>query len=144
MPNTIIVEGHAKGKYDEGRAAGAIKPGHMLKRDSSLALVVHATAGGFGEMMVAIEDALQGKLITDAYASGDLVRYYQPRSGEKFMARLAAGATAVVKGDLLISSGDGTLKKTTGSPTQLYAVAEESVDNSAGGSEVFIKVRAAG
>lgn len=141
--NTILLKGEIGDRYEEGRAAGGITPGHLIKVQTGGTLVVHATAGGFGEKAFAIEDALRGKTIDDAYASGDLVRYVIPDHGDWVYALIPAGAAAIVEGDALISNGDGTLKKTTGTPSQIIAYAMEAVDNSGGGAAVRIKARVA-
>lgn len=122
-----------KGRLEEAYAAGAIKPGHLVKLDSNGELVVHATAGGVGESAFAFEDVLQGKGIDDAYADNDLVRYGLGVPGDVYLIWLKAGEN-VVKGDHLISAGDGTLKKTTGSPTKVFAVCMEALDLSGGGA----------
>jgi len=139
--HTIILKGDLNERYEEGRAGGTITPGHIIKLNSSDQLVVHGTAGGFGETAVAIEDALRGKTIDDNYTSGDLVRYQVLQPGDVFYALLPAAATAVVVGDQLISNGDGCLKKTTGSPTKVFGIALEAVDNSGGSGTARIKCR---
>ena len=53
---------------------------------------------------------------------------------------MAASATAVANADLLTPAADGTLKKATEGTDEIIAIALEAVDNSAGGSEAFIKV----
>jgi len=121
VPHTIRLRG-GKGHRDEFLANGALKPGHLLQMDSSEKVVVHATYGGTSEALFALEDSLQGNLITTAYASSDLVFTYQALPGDIIYARVPAGAVAIVKGDHLISNGDGTLVKATMvGNRQLYA-----------------------
>lgn len=141
VPKTILLKGAFRDNYDEGTAGGTITPGHLLKLSSTLTLVVHATSGGFGESLFAIEDALQGKLISDNYTSGNLVRYIKAQPGMELYCLLPAAAAAVTKGDYLISNGDGTLIKTTGTPSKIFATALETVNNSGGGTPARIKVR---
>lgn len=105
---TIDLNGSALNK--ELNAAGAITPGHLLVRDGSGTVVVHATAGGRAQAMFARENDLQGDDITVAYASGDLVQMlFFPKGGE-VNALVAAAAPAIVVGDFLESAGDGTLR----------------------------------
>jgi len=131
-PNTIGLIVH--GRYREAVASGIIKPGHMGKLDSDGKILKHATYGGNGPVLVAIEDRLSGyqnanRNIMDAYAVDDVVPYQMPIPGDLFLCRLPANASAVVVGDTLISNGDGTLVKpsSNGSHT-LYASAAASTD----------------
>lgn len=140
---TIVLKGRDM-RYEEGRAGGAITPGHLIMLTSAGDYTVDGTAGATDELTVAIEDSLRGKTIDDAYADDDLIRFVILRPGDVFLALLPASATAVVIGDNLIRNGDGCLKKTTGSPTQVVAVALEAVDNSAGGTVARIKCRVIG
>lgn len=108
--NTIILkQGCQNG---EGKAGGAITPGHLLKRHTDGTLLVHATAGGCAQRIFAIEDELQGKGVTDAYSSGDRVQYFIARSGDMIQARIKASENIAI-GDPLVSAGDGTLMKAT-------------------------------
>lgn len=140
LPKTIMLKGNLEDAYEEGRAGGAITPGDQIMLNSAGALVVHGTAGGVGELLFAMEDALQGKTIDNAYASGDLVRYWKPKRGNEIYARLKAGEVVVI-GDKLISGGDGTQIKATGTITGYTGIVREAVDNSAGGLVVRVKVR---
>lgn len=125
--------------YEEAVASGVCKGGHLLILDSDGKVKKCNVANGGLELLIAVEDSLQGKLVTDEYAIGDVVRHYVAKRGNIFQVRLPAAADAIVIGDKLNSNGDGTFKKVaSGDP---MAVALEAVDNSGGGSEVFIKVR---
>lgn len=99
------------GRHEEAAAAEALKPGHLLVLGSAGTLTKHASNGGFAELLIAKEDALQGKTVDDAYASGDIVAHLIPLRGDVFLGRLAAAAPAVVVGNLLKSAGDGTFTK---------------------------------
>ena len=109
MANTVVAKGYVNIR-DEKEAAGAITPGHLVQRNSAGKVVVHATAGGPVNKLFALEDAYQGKKITDAYASGDTAILWHPVSGEQVNA-IAGGTIAV--GDFVESNGDGTLRKYT-------------------------------
>jgi hypothetical protein len=107
---TIRLRG-GKGHRDERVAAGAIKPGHLVAVDSDDKVAVHATYGGHAELMFALEDSLQGNIISTAYAAADVVFTYQALPGDIINARCPALAAAIVKGDKLISDGTGCLVK---------------------------------
>ena len=108
MANTIDLNGYAINK--ELISAGVITPGHLLVRDGSGTVVVHATAGGRAAPIFAREDDLQGNDITVAYASGDLIQMLIFPPGGEVNALVAASAPAIVVGDFLESAGDGTLR----------------------------------
>lgn len=145
MPNKILLKGEYEA-YDEGIASGTIYPGMLIKRTAaagvgtSCTVAVHATAGGGGECAIAIENALYGETITDAYASGERVRFVTPQLGDWLYILVAAGAAAIVYNDKLVSNGDGTFKKDTGTDVVFFR-AEEALDNSGGGTNAFIKAR---
>lgn len=108
MANTIDLNGYAINK--ELISAGIITPGHLLVRDTSGTVVVHATAGGRAQPLFAREDDLQGNDLTVAYASGDLIQMLMFPPGGEVNALVAASAPAIVVGDFLESAGDGTLR----------------------------------
>lgn len=114
-------------------AAGALSPGMLLQENSSGNLEAHSTAGGFGEGIVAQEDALQGKTVSDNYAATDPVNAYIYYPGVITMALLLAGSNYTV-GTKLISDGAGRLKPTTGSPTKHFATVITALDLSASGA----------
>jgi hypothetical protein len=91
-------------------ASGVIKPGHLLKLESTDKVAVHAAAGGYCQKMFAIEDELQGKTVSDAYADGDRVQYEIAQRGDEVQALLKANENVAI-GDPLESAGDGTLQK---------------------------------
>lgn len=108
--NTILLKGDPLRK--EGKAGGAITPGHLIVENSSGNLVVHPTAGGNAQALIAIEDALQGKEISGAYAANNRVQYVALRPGDEFYAILTTSQTIAI-GDFLESNGDGTFRKHT-------------------------------
>ena len=141
--NTIVLKGNLGDRHEEYRAGGAIKPGHCLLVTSTGTVVVNnvaAAAGSTGHSsMFAKEDALQGKTVNDAYASGDLVPCHRAHAGDKIQGRVAAAAAAIVVGDRLVSNGDGCVKKAADAVTgRTIGIAAEAVDNSVGGAEAFI------
>lgn len=131
------------GQYDEAFASGTITPGDLIKMDSNRKVLRHATSGGGGEIMIAIEDGLQGyapKELMSDYSTDDMVPFARPVNGDVMNVNVPAAASAIVKGDLLMSNGDGTFVKRT-STNVVYGTAEEALDNSAGGSKALIAMR---
>lgn len=107
-------------------ASGAtIKPGMIVRRTSATECNVHNVSGGAGASLIVHENALVGVGVDDsATAAGDVfAEYVIP--GAKRYARLKASENVAV-GDHLISGGDGTLIKTTGTPSKVFAIAEEA------------------
>lgn len=107
-------------------ASGAtIKPGMIVRRTSATECNVHNVSGGAGASLIVHENALVGLGVDDAAAAaGDVfAEYVIP--GAKRYARLKASENVAV-GDHLISGGDGTLIKTTGTPSKVFAIAEEA------------------
>lgn len=143
---------HQAGQFRaiEAPAAGTIFPGHLCEQAAGGGLQVHSTAGGFAEKIVAQEDALQGGTTQGVFYNGSYVGYtvagingagpdpvnaYVEQSGSLSLMILKAGTNYTV-GTKLISNGDGTLKATTGSPTQIIAVIPQgaALDLSASGA----------
>jgi hypothetical protein len=136
MANTIVLSQElGGGQHEELRASGTIRPGHLCQRQSDGTVVVHATAGGDAEMLIAKEDSLQGRTIDDNYVSGELVFLHRARRGDKINALIPAGAAAFALTDFLTPNGDGTFKKAAGADVK-RAKPLEAKDNSAGGAPV--------
>jgi hypothetical protein len=144
-----------EGRYEEGIAAGTIKPGHLIKitaggsgptSDSGLDRRVVKNTGGAGdacEALFAVEDALQGRTIDDNYVLGERVFYVIAGKGDVIQAWLSGGEHAQV-GDELIHNGDGTFQVAAGSDASQtrMAVALEEIDRShSSGTDDRIKVR---
>lgn len=145
-------------------AAEAITPGHLvefvLSGGDAGQLKKHATADGNAAPCFALESLVpsiansQTAPIDLAYADGSIVRWAIGQPGDVFYGFVPASATAVVRGDRLVSNGDGTFKKYVaqasnegGSATYTIQVgapgfmADEAVDNSAVGTASRIRVR---
>src|SRR5574343_48912 len=110
MANTIVLKGDPLQK--ERAAGGAITPGHLCLVNSLNKIVVHPTAGGNFLGAVAIEDALQGRDIDDAYASGEVTQYVVVRPGDEFTGIFTTSQVIFV-GDVLERAGNGTVSKHT-------------------------------
>jgi len=98
---------------DEKTANAALTPGHLIERMSTDKVRKHATAGGPVFPMFAMEDAFQGRKITDAYdtSDNDHVIIWIPTRGDQVYATMSATTEALVIGDFVESAGDGTLRK---------------------------------
>jgi hypothetical protein len=107
-------------------ASGAtLKPGMLVRRTSATECNVHATSGGDGATLILHEDALQGLGVDNSAAAGTRVYAEYVVPGAKRYVRLKANENVAV-GDNLISGGDGTFIKTTGSPVKVFAICEEA------------------
>lgn len=148
--------------FIEGEANAAISPGMLVELMSTGKYRAHATAGGDALRMFALENYLEGKEITDAYAAEDKVQIWLPVPGDEVYA-LIADEQNIAVGDLLVSNGDGLLKKfaaeeasegsaaaeITVNPEQIIAQALEALDlsglSAAGSSDTparaFCRVR---
>ncbi len=122
---------------EEGIASEAITPGHLIEDYQSAGNFrkrKHSTAKGFAKPEFAVEDSLQGRPISTAYAQGELVFSHIFSPGARVLAWLKPG-TSYVHGDKLISNGDGTLQKISGSSDlDVIAICQEALDLSASGA----------
>lgn len=104
----IVLTVEAKGNRQEYIAAEAILPGSMVAIDAAVEPVggrhqVNAdTTAAFG---VADIDFLQGKINTDAYASGDRVPVYVPLPGDELNVLFVASDGAQAIGDIVGPQG---------------------------------------
>lgn len=126
----------------ELKAAAAITPGHLVEFNSTAgSTAVHSTAGGTAAPMFAMEDDLQGKEISEAYAIDTRVQIGVFSPGEQVYARLYNGENAAV-GSFLESQGDGTLRVVDSDASvgdigikSIVGVAMEAVDMSGSSGE---------
>lgn len=109
--NTIKLKNYV-GVFEEIVAHEAITPGMLIALISTNKVRKHATASGDALPMFALEDALQGKDINDAYVAGDKVQVWIPNRGDQVYARLADEQNIAI-GDFLCSDGFGLLTKYT-------------------------------
>ena len=134
--NTIKLKKYLDVVNEFTATAVAITPGFFLELTSAGLVQAHSTEGGPVLPMVALEDELQGKGITDNYAVSAKIQVWTAVRGEEVYALLADGEDVAI-GDFLISDGNGRLKKYDGTtasdvefPQSLVAVALEAVDMS--------------
>lgn len=137
MANTIRLKG--VGTRLERVAAGTIVPGMLIEVTNADKVVAHATAKGPHISAFAVENDLEGKEISDSYATNDFVQAEIYRRGDEVLAFIEAGHAAVAIGAYLESAGDGSLQAY--SDGVIVAQALEAVDNSGGGAMARIKVR---
>jgi len=141
--NSIIILGAGRALQFESKAAEAgIYPGMIVEQsaDGSFLKSNVTGAGVDGPLLIAIENSINGKTKDDVYANGETVYARGLVTGMEVQVKLAAAATAVVYNDMLEINGDGGVTKRTVGVAKFRAL--EAVDNSAGGSAVFIKARA--
>ena len=143
--NTILVKGESFRKEGVVAAANAPLPGHLLNRNSDGEIIIHANDGGnVAPILVAVENDLMGKEISDAYAAGDRIQYHVARPGDEVYLLLANGED-VTPADYLSSKGDGTVDKyvaqaidesgaanVTITPRNIVARPLESLNNTSG------------
>ena len=108
---------HSKGpvRHEEAAAGEAgIYPGMLLKLNSSGQVILHTTEGGAlgDETLIAEEDALQGRTVSQVYTAGDTVSYLVPGIGAEIN-MLIEDAQDIAIADKIMSAGNGKLKETT-------------------------------
>ena len=101
---------HGKFVDFEYTTAADVYPGYIVELTSAGTVQAHSTAGGLGEVLIVVENALEGIGITDVIDSGEVAQCYALTSGSTVQIRIANGETIVI-GDFLSSNGDGTFKK---------------------------------
>jgi len=131
---TIMVKGDGV-RFEANVTAGqTITPGHLVKLQSDGTVRSHNAAGQAAERAFAVEDDLQGKTITDAYAAGTPCQYNVCQPGDLVYAPILNGEN-ISKGDFLESGGNGELQKYSADsagvveyPSSIVAVALEALD----------------
>lgn len=147
-PHKIVLSDHDFVQLERIAANVAITPGMLLEVNSSDQFALHSTSGGNMEALFAIEnpydDDLTVAAIDSAYGTADTVRAIKGQSGDVVYGWLTVGGS-VNTGDYLISAGSlGAFAIYTGgtalAPARVRCRAAETVDNSAGGAAVRLKV----
>lgn len=109
MANTIILRGDPILKERPLKTSVDITPG-MLCEPSTSYVQPHATAGKRGPRWFAVERALDGSGIDDAYdTDGETVLLASCKPGDEVYAWLETGNNVAV-GDMLVSNGAGALQ----------------------------------
>lgn len=163
MPQTVLLAGSVT--YPQECVAGeaSIYPGKLLQFGSSGTagkLLLHAVAGGnavsmWADVATTPDRSVTTEPVATAYDSGETVKWFIAHPGALIYAWVAASATAIVKGNLLVSDTAGNLKlyvpqasNEGGSATytiqtqNVVAMAAEDKDNSAVGTAARIRVYA--
>lgn len=134
---------HNKGgwRHDENVAHAAISPGNILELNSDNEVLRYATENGAppSGRLIAIEDALQGKEVTDDYAADDIVMVAVADAGSEWNLLVAAGAVLTI-GESLISDGNGCLQSAddvpSGETAEVIAVSLEEFTVDSGEAEL--------
>jgi len=124
---------HSKGdyRYEEHVADAALSPGHLLEINSDNEVLKHNSASVDAQALFAMEDALQGRIVSTAFAAAEVVPCILPAKGSVVNVLLYAGVSYTV-GQILESHGDGTL--TTGTTFPLAVVEDSACDLSGSGA----------
>jgi hypothetical protein len=131
--NKIVLKGG--GHYDEGTLDAAVSCGSAveLAADGNFDPVQSSQAEALkqGIPLIAIEDALQGNTVDDAYASGDIVFTYQPVAGDHLQVLVKDGETIAIADKLVVEGGgSGLFVEAAGTETAYQVKALEAVSPS--------------
>lgn len=145
--NKILVSAEPKGHFTEGYISGSgVKPGMIVERDLSLPMIggrhgyrvyQPGTDGERREVIIVLEDYLQGRLASDAYSDGDHIFLYSPVAGDEMnilLLNLSGTADDHLIGEMVMpDTGTGKFIATTGSPEMepfrlLEAVTDPTAD----------------
>ena len=128
--NEIIVTSEPHGRFIEGTVSGTPKPGTCMQIKAATAAdangrhtwEVYNRAADGNQYLVAVllPDHYRGKLVSDAYVTGDHCFLYCPLPGDELnmlVANIVGTSDDFAVGDLLIiDDGTGKLIATTGTP----------------------------
>lgn len=126
--NTIVIKGD--GVRQEALANAQLYPGNLVELISTGKVQLQATEKLDVARAFAVEDDLQGKLISDVYAADALVQYNTFNRGDEVLAVLEDGQDVDI-GDALESAGAGQLQVYTNGVK--LAIAKEALNLSATG-----------
>ena len=139
---------HAKGPFrhiEHVVETATITPGMLCELNANNKVIRQVGEGEVVEAMVAVEDALQGNIITDAYAVLDRAMLNVYNKGSEAFVFLKAGES-VTPGAYLTPAGAGVLiaegSVASGTTANRIAVALATLDLSASGAvATLLKVR---
>jgi hypothetical protein len=94
-----------------------MRPGELILRNAS-GLARGSVAAAAGEVMVLLEDTLQGKTLADTYTAGDLAPYVMPKRGDIVLMRLAASQTLAIGSPLDAAASLGEIALATVATTK--------------------------
>jgi len=124
--DAIILRARMNRPREEKKAGDAHKPGHLVREDTSGNFVKVSSIGYKGAIKVAIEDGLDGSTKDTARTVGSISRVEVLSTGDRFQGRVAAGALALAKEDVVQHAGDGTVMKLSFSTAVLNAMTAAS------------------
>lgn len=127
MPKRVIALMGQPTYNEDGVAAEAITPGHLITGVTSL--TKHATAAAQAPPTFALERDEMGKSIDDAYAIGDSVKAGTFYSGQRVYGFIASGQNIAINA-LLESAGNGGFRVLSTGEALVKAL--EAVNNTAG------------
>jgi hypothetical protein len=149
--NSVILKRYNKIEIEKV-AAAAITPGHLVELTSADKVQKHSVEAGNAVPMFALEDGLIGNGITTDIAADETCMVWIPQRGDEVYAILTTSQVVVI-GDLLVSKGDGTLKKhvpessdyydatdVTVKPLQIVAQATEAVTTTGAVSRIKVRI----
>lgn len=134
-PRTIHLGGEIT-LVNDISASEAITPGMLIERTAGQ-YRKHATAGGAGQPVFALEQGEMNLGIDDAYAADDLVVAGIGRPGTTFYCIIPSGEN-ISDGEGLESAGNGKLRQLASGVQLVKAV--EAVNNSAGPGDARLRV----
>lgn len=135
MANRSIKVKNYSNVFEEYKAAAAITPGMLIELASATTVQAHSSAGQNALPIFALENALEGEGISDAYAADDQVQCWIPGRGDQVNAILADGESVSV-GDFLESDGNGRLQKHTADVADSSVVSQTIYSNQVVGQAV--------
>jgi len=128
--NKIWVRGMGEGLHDEGVLDTIAYPGTIIemaadgKYDPMTSTYAEYLKGG--PIKVALEDTLQGRMPTDAYAVGDIVFFGVPKRGDRMCLLVKSGENIAVQDKLVAEITSGLLVEAAGTEARYIAKALES------------------
>jgi hypothetical protein len=134
--NTIKLKKYSD-VIEEYTAGGTILPGMLLAYSADDTVIAHNDDAPAATCLpiFALEDALQGRGIDDAYVSGDPVQCWIAGRGDQVYAILEDGAHVEI-GEFLESNGAGYLQKfTSGNGAVAQALEHLDLSGSSGEEE---------
>lgn len=133
--NTILITQNSPAIIKEAPADNSFFPGNLVTYTATGKI----DAGGdtLASVRVATENIAAQGTVDRAYERNETASFATPQRGEEVLLRVAPGTLAIAAYAGLEGLADGTVQ-TLAVGTQL-AIALEAVDNSGGGSSVFIK-----
>jgi len=131
---------------EEYVANAAITPGDLIEVMTTGLVRKHATINANALPMFALEDESQGKIITQDYASTDIVQCWIPGRGDQVYATLASGQNVTI-GTFLCSNGNGHLKAVADQsslgddePNRIVGIATEAVNASGAAARIIVRI----